>query len=305
MKVIIPPIKCQGIKTKLVGWIKDSLSIEYEGLWIEPFFGSGVVGFNMKPRRALFADTNPHLINFYTDIQTKRISPQLVREHLENEGANLKRDGEDYYYFIRERFNSSFNSLDFLFLNRSCFNGMIRFNRTGKFNVPFCRKENRFAKAYITKIVNQIGNIQTLILNHDWKFLVQDFRETMKHAKKGDFIYCDPPYIDRHVDYYNGWSSEEEKELFRLLSKTESHFVLSTWHSNKYRENEYIKSLWSSFYMVTRKHFYHVGGNEINRNEMLEALICNFSPKIVEPVFNEAQLVLFEPKSIYARKVRI
>ena len=74
MTVKVPPIKCQGIKTKLVEWIKDHSSLEGNGTWIEPFMGSGVVGFNMRPSRAIFADVNPHIINFYNAIKIGRAS---------------------------------------------------------------------------------------------------------------------------------------------------------------------------------------------------------------------------------------
>ncbi|MGD9506777.1 MAG: DNA adenine methylase, partial [Syntrophobacteraceae bacterium] len=69
MEINIPPIKSQGIKTKLVPWIASIIPVDdFKGLWIEPFMGTGVVGFNLAPRRALLCDTNPHLINFYTAI---------------------------------------------------------------------------------------------------------------------------------------------------------------------------------------------------------------------------------------------
>lgn len=64
MKVFIPPIKCQGIKSKLVNWIAETVQWDGNGIWIEPFMGSGVVGFNLKPNRSIFGDTNPHLISF-------------------------------------------------------------------------------------------------------------------------------------------------------------------------------------------------------------------------------------------------
>ncbi|MDR2441767.1 MAG: hypothetical protein LBE12_20600, partial [Planctomycetaceae bacterium] len=63
------------------------------------------------------------------------------------------------------------------------------------------------------------------------------------------------------------------------LSKTKSRFILSTWHSNQYRENVTLKSLWKQFYVITKEHFYHVGAKESNRSAMLEALILNFTPK--------------------------
>lgn len=64
-KVFVPPIKIQGIKTKLVPLIKQSVAMQTDSVWIEPFMGSGVVGFNVEPHQAVFADTNPHIIEFY------------------------------------------------------------------------------------------------------------------------------------------------------------------------------------------------------------------------------------------------
>jgi DNA adenine methylase len=52
-----------------------------------------------------------------------------------------------------------------------------------------------------------------------------------------DLIYCDPPYLGRHVDYFDSWSEDDENRLFNALSKTKARFILSTWHSNQYREN--------------------------------------------------------------------
>jgi len=67
------------------------------------------------------------------------------------------------------------------------------------------------------------------------------------------------------------------------LNNFEGKFILSTWHSNKYRENKYLKTIWKNFNIITKEHFYHLGGSESNRNSMLEALILNHSiPKIKE-----------------------
>lgn len=154
---------------------------------------------------------------------------------------------------------------------------MIRFNRRGAFNVPFCRKPRRFARAYITRITNQVSHAGGLIRAKDFVFLCQPFEGTVSQADAEDIIYCDPPYIDRHTDYYNGWDGEHEEALFRALSDTPARFILSTWHPNDCRENAYIKSLWGKFNLLTRAHFYHVGASENNRNPMIEAMITNYA----------------------------
>lgn len=282
MKVNVPPIKSQGIKTKLVPSIAELMPDNFTGTWIEPFMGTGVVAFNIAPQKALLCDSNPHLIRFYQAIATGEIDATIVKDYLETEGALLLMKGESHYYEIRERFNKNHQPLDFLFLNRAGFNGMIRFNRNGGFNIPFCKKPQRFAQAYITKIVNQVNHISKLSKVKDFTFKCQDFSETLKSVNASDIVYCDPPYIDRHVDYYNGWNDDDENKLFQLLQKTQSRFILSTWHHNDFRKNEYIDLLWSQFNIFTREHFYHVGGSEKNRNPMIEAIVANFKPDFLQ-----------------------
>ncbi len=276
MRVNVPPIKSQGIKTKLVPWINSLVPADFDGVWIEPFMGTGVVGFNIAPQNAFMADSNPHLIDFYTAVSTKKITPAIVRQYLTEEGSTLLKLGESHYYAIRERFNQEHNPLDFLFLSRAGFNGMIRFNQKGGFNVPFCRKPERFAPAYITKIVNQVNFVSKLLKMKDFSFACQDFTNTIKQATADDIIYCDPPYIGRHVDYFSGWDEAQEFQLFEMLSNSPAKFILSTWHHNDYRENEYIHTLWNQFNILTREHFYHVGASEKNRSPMIEAIVTNF-----------------------------
>ena len=294
MTVKVPPLKCQGIKTKLVEWIKGHAIIESNGTWIEPFMGSGVVGFNVRPQSAIFADVNPHIVNFYNAIKRTRITPGIAKEFLEKEGSRLQERGEDHYYEVRERFNKEANPLDMLFLNRACFNGVMRFNKKGAFNVPFGHKPERFAKAYITKITNQIKYVADALSQYDWQFVCNDFRKTISSASHGDFIYCDPPYIGRHVDYFNSWSEQDEQELYDFLSATAAKFILSTWHSNQYRTNPAIDKYAYSFTILTREHFYHVGASEKNRNPMLEAIILNYNPLPQVEVQLEKQMALFE-----------
>lgn len=274
--VNIPPIKSQGIKSKLVPWILELLPKKFDGVWIEPFAGTCVVGLNTPVKRLLLYDANPHIIKFYKNIQENVINSTVVKQFLEFEGAILKKQGEEYYYFVRERFNKEQNPLDFLFLNRCGFNGIIRFNKRGELNVPFCKKTERFSKAYITKIVNQTKWFQDTINTKEVSFECMDFSNTIEKANAEDILYCDPPYIGRHVDYHNGWSEENEKKLFEDVSNFSGKFIMSTWHSDSFKENKYINLLWKDFNLFTRDHFYYVGGKEENRKAVTEALITNF-----------------------------
>jgi DNA adenine methylase len=293
MKVNVPPIKSQGIKTKLVPWVKSVVPENFNGAWVEPFMGTGVVAFNIAPSNALLCDTNPHLVNFYSSLGRGEIASGDVRAYLMAEGETLLKKGEDHYYELRDRFNKHHSPLDFLFLNRAGFNGMIRFNRKGEFNIPFCRKPQRFAPAYITKIVNQVAWVETLLRRKNFVFKCQDFTKTIMEASSGDIVYCDPPYIDRHVDYYSGWNESNETALFAAVSKFAGNFILSTWHHSDYRENVYIGKLWGQFQILTREHFYHVGGKEENRNPMVEALVVNFRAPVIEiPTRKSEQLML-------------
>ena len=276
--LIVPPLKSQGIKTKLVPLIGSLLSGRQSERWIEPFMGTGVVGFSLAGDKATMADSNPHIINFYEALRSMEITPGIARAFLTSEGRLLAESNGAHYYEVRKRFNEEGNPLDFLFLSRSCFNGVMRFNKSGGYNVPFCKKPERFAPAYLTKIVNQIERVQSRILSGDFEFRNQGYAETILSARRGDIIYCDPPYIGRHVDYFNSWTEDDENKLSDLLKETPASFILSTWSHNAYRANAFLDSNWEGFPTLTQEHFYHVGASESNRGGMTEVLV--YSPEL-------------------------
>ena len=272
MKVVVPPIKCQGIKTKLLPFIKANIKRNDSCFWVEPFMGTGVVAFNIQPTNAILSDKNQHIINFYKGIQDGTITSESVRSFLEYHGALLNEKGAEYYKEMRDEFNKNKDPMYFLFLNRSDFNGMIRFNRHGEFNVPFCQKPNRFAKAYITKICNQVERISNIIKGKNWRFICCNWQETMKMAKKGDYVYLDPPYIGRDTSYVGEWPEEEAIELAKMAHDTEASVCLSMWKENEFRRNKHLFDYWSDFKWVEQEHFYHIGAKETNRHPMIEIL---------------------------------
>jgi DNA adenine methylase len=204
---------------------------------------------------------------------------------------------------VRARFNQKGSPWDFLFLNRACFNGIIRFNSKGGFNTPYNHKPERFAQAYITKITNQIDYVSKAVQMCHWDFVCADFRDVIDRATADDVIYCDPPYLGRHVDYFDSWSEDDERDLAGLLARTPARFIVSTWHSNEHRHNQSLDKYWNGFTTLTREHFYHVGAREENRKPMLEALVLKFEPeagwnRLASPQKTE-QLVLMEKPPRY------
>ena len=271
-KVLVPPIKCQGIKTKLVPFILEHVYRDNAGLWIEPFVGTGVVAFNLAPKRAVLTDKNQYIIALYQGIQNKTITGREVREFLEYHGSILETRGREYYIEMRNAFNQNGDPLFFLFLNRADFNGMIRFNKKGQFNVPFCQKPNRFSKAYVTKICNQVEKVASVMDGKDWKFISCPWQETFSYATENDYIYLDPPYIGRDTSYVGEWPEEEAVLLAEYAHKTPANVCLSMWKENEFRCNEHLFEYWSDFNWFEQNHFYHIGAKETNRHPMIEIL---------------------------------
>ena len=271
-RIIVPPIKCQGIKTKLVPLILDHVKVPDGGKWIEPFVGTGVVAFNLAPERAYLSDKNQYIIALYNGIKAGEISSKTVRDFLEYHGSILEQRGAEYYIEMRDRFNENGDPLYFLFLNRSDFNGMIRFNRHGQFNVPFCQKPDRFSKAYITKICNQVAKIADVMKDKDWTFVCAPWQDTLAVATEKDYIYLDPPYIGRDTSYVGEWPVDEAESLSRYAHETPANVCLSMWKENEFRRNEHLFNFWSDFTWYEQEHFYHVGAKEDNRHPMVEII---------------------------------
>jgi DNA adenine methylase len=176
----------------------------------------------------------------------------------------------------------------------------MRFNSKGGYNVPFGHKPERFAQAYITKIINQISWIKKMMKGKDWVFEVADWRQTLIQAKEVDFVYLDPPYIGRHADYYNNWTEKDAIELAEVAKRLPCGFALSMWLENKYRKNEHIENHWDGLELRSFSHFYHVGSSEDLRNEMQEALVLpgknlnNIPLQIKQDIEHPIQFKLFE-----------
>ena len=158
----------------------------YTGRYIEPFLGGGAVFFHTTPRKAVLSDVNPRLIEVY---QTVRDDWQKVLRELKR----LQRLHCKVFYYeerSRKRITPHTRAAQFLYLNRTCFNGLYRENLLGEFNVPIGTKNRVIFKdedfAEIS-VALSCASIRTA-----------DFAETIAEASNGDLIFADPPYTTAH-----------------------------------------------------------------------------------------------------------
>ena len=280
--MIIPPIKIQGKKTKIVpkimeiadGILNDHPEID---TWVEPFLGSGVVAFNCpgKIKKVIVNDINPHIIKFYKSVADGIITPDKIREVFDIHNQNLLKDGYDYYNQIKDRFNQSFDTMDFLFLTRTGFNGVMRFNNSGKWNVPFCKLNNRLSKNVIEDLASSVDELSRLFKSMQFIFYNKSFEEVIESAPKNSIFYCDPPYYGLQVQYFKGWGKEDEIRLNEMLK--DKVFIYSTWLEDGIRENMMIKEYCGEYEIEGKKHKYNVAEKAEKRNQVTEGLIY---PKI-------------------------
>ena len=152
----------------------------------------------------------------------------------------------------------------------------MRFNRQHRYNVPYGHNDNRFSKAYVTKIVNQVDYVQEKIAESDWKFLAMRCEDAIAAAPDNSFIYCDPPYIGLTSTYYDTWDEEKEKGLHDSLMESGCKFMVSSWSHNDYRSKELIGMLWSDCHVSYADHAYIVNGKH---KPVVEVLLTNYVPE--------------------------
>lgn len=209
-----PPLKWAGGKRWLLPHILPLWSKHKNRRLIEPFCGGLAVTLGLLPERALLNDINAHLINFYRHV--KRGLAINIRAEKD----------KDVFYANRERFNklikegkeaSAEAAQLFYYLNRTCYNGLCRFNRNGLFNVPH--------GSYAT--INYASDFYAYKpLLKEWEFTSVDFEKLT--VEPDDFIYADPPYdVDFTTYSAGGFSWEDQQRVAHWLSKHQGPVVLS------------------------------------------------------------------------------
>lgn len=294
-RIAKPFLKWAGGKTQLINEIENALPkyiYSDKFTYIEPFVGSGAVLFWMlnnfpNLHKAVINDINGDLINTYKTIASKPQELISILQFLQNEfhGLEVQDDAKkEYYYSKRELYNKrkeeqSGQAALFIFLNRTCFNGLYRVNRKNEYNVPMgsykrptiCDKEN------IMAVSQALQNVE---------ILCGDYQETLSHAYNNSFFYFDPPYKPlSNTSSFNSYAKDEfnDEEQIRLrnfctkLEQLGHNWMLSNSDvKSKDTNDNFFDELYSDYSIIRVKARRSINANPEKRGELNELLITNY-----------------------------
>jgi DNA adenine methylase len=224
------------------------------GTYIEPFLGAGSVYFHLQPKEAVLGDVNSELITTYQAIRDDWISLANSLRYRQRK----HREDSDYYYWLRDQTPRQLiqRASRLIYLNRTCFNGVYRVNRTGKFNVP------RGTKNQVTLESDDFERMSQLLRSAE--LVSGDFEKLVDRAREGDFIFADPPYTVRHN--YNGfrkynetlfsWADQERLALSLLRAAKRGAQLICTNANHQsvrelYKEPEFSLQVLSRFSSIS------------------------------------------------------
>jgi len=271
-----PFVKWAGGKRQIIDKLLKYAPHEFN-TYYEPFVGGGAFLFELSPKKAVINDSNQELMNVYKVLcdEDKFKKMCSVLNHYE------VCHSEEFFYEIRnkDRNKNTYNRLsDYtkaartIYLNKACFNGLYRVNSKNEFNVPFGKK---------TKVNTYEGNNLITVSNYltmnDIKILNCDFEEAVKDAKKGDFIYFDPPY-DSDTNTFNsytedGFGKNEQRRLFEVYKELSDRgcYVMLSNH-NTILINELYKDY--NINVIEAKR--NINANGKKRGKVEEVIITNY-----------------------------
>ena len=274
-----PFVKWAGGKRQIIDKLKKYVPEEFDRYY-EPFVGGGALLFELSPKHAVINDSNEELMNVYRCLCDEEKFKKMcnVLNHYETSHS------EEFFYEVRnkDRSKNAYNRLsDYtraartIYLNKACFNGLYRVNSKNEFNVPFGKKLK--VNTYEGSNLITVSNYLTM---NDIKILSVDFEEAVKDAKKGDFIYFDPPY-DSDTSTFNsyteeGFNKDEQRRLasvFKELDKRGCYVMLS--NHNTLLVNELYKEY--HFHIIEAKR--NINANGKKRGKVEELIITNYENK--------------------------
>lgn len=266
-----PIVKWVGGKRQLMYELEINMPKTYNR-YFEPFIGGGALFFYLQPDNAYISDMNEELINLY----------QVVRDNVDELITDLQKHdiSKEYFMEIRnidrteeyQNWSNIQKASRFIYLNRTCFNGMYRVNSKGEFNVPFGHYKN-------PRILDENNLINCSNLLQKTEIKHADFSEILKKVKKGDFVYFDPPYVplsetSSFTSYTkDGFNIDMQFKLRDVCDELDSmgvKFLLSnsdTQFVNELYENYNIKKVFASR---------QINANADGRGKITEVLVRNY-----------------------------
>ena len=239
---------------------------------VEPFVGGGAMFFSRQPARAMLTDINPALVSTYAAI---RDDVEGVIESLRRLASRHSKEG---YYRVRERYNrgerapSTKRAAMFIYLNKTCFNGLHRVNRKGEFNVPVGSYKN-------PRILNE-GALRAASAALEAAHLeCTSFESLLQNAKPGDFVYFDPPYepVSQTASFTSyardGFSREDQmrlRDVYKELDRRGCKLMLSN------SDVPFIRELYRDFHVDTVAAPRAINCNAKKRGKVSEVVVRNY-----------------------------
>ncbi len=262
-----PIVKWAGGKTQLLSTLLERLPA-HRNRYFEPFCGGAALFFALRPDGGVLCDTNAELIDTYTVVRDRL--PQLIRV------LGTYQYDRDRYYEVRAQSPTELTQVQraarFLYLNRTCFNGLYRVNRKGQFNVPFGRYSNpRICD--VPKLSAASGALSGAEIK------LTDFTAVLEFARRGDFVYFDPPYLPLpNSNNFTSYSASDFKledhqrlaETFRALDARGCRVLLSN------SDNPLVDELYEGFHIERVKATRQINSRASGRGAILETLVRNY-----------------------------
>ena len=297
MEVVKPFVKWAGGKGSLLPQLNKFYPLELKNetidKYVEPFVGGGAVLINIlqkyKVKEAYAFDINIDLINCYNIIKVN--VDKLIKELSKKETQFLKLNLEErkkYFYDIRKEYNSYRikeneqnikRAVEFIFLNRTCFNGLYRVNKSGDFNVPFGRYKNPTICD-----ADNLRNLSHLIKNVLFQY--GDYKKSEKYIDNNTFVYFDPPYrplstTSAFTSYtkedFNDENQEELADYFKRLDKKNAKLMLSNSNpKNTDEDDNFFEDIYNGFYINEIFVKRMINANENGRGVISELLNTNY-----------------------------
>jgi len=271
-----PFVKWAGGKRQILDKLKKFAPKEFE-TYYEPFVGGGAFLFELSPKNAVINDSNEELMNVFNVLRNEKKYNKMCKYLNKFERKHC----EEFYYEIRnidrnkrkfEKLNECKKAARTIYLNKACFNGLYRVNSKGEFNVPFGKKTT-----VNTYDGENLLNLHTYLTMNNVNILCTDFEETVKDAKKGDFVYFDPPY-DSDTSTFNsytetGFNKDEQRRLAKVFIELDKKGV-KVMLSN--HNTILIKELYKDYNINVIEAKRSINSNGKKRGVVEEVIITNY-----------------------------